>query len=166
MQHALVTYFVGEKRWSLVFVALGVAAQAAAFAVWRGAGPFRGAALPLAGVALIELAVGGTVFLRTDAQVAQLEDQLRREPGAFHAAETARMTGIMRSFTVIKTVEIALLGVAVALLLACRPPAFAAGVGLGLLLQAGVTLAADVVAEHRGRIYLEAVKGAPTTPVP
>jgi hypothetical protein len=158
MQDALVTYFTGEKRAGVFFLVLALAALAAAVALWRGAGPFRGAALPLAAVALGQLAVGGTLVARTDRQMAALAAQLESDPRAFQADETARMDRIMTSFRWIVAVEVVLLCAAVALLLSFHAPSLAAGIGLGLLLQASATLAFDVVAVHRNRTYQDAVR--------
>jgi len=159
MTHDVLTaYFAGEKRESIVFIALGIVAIAAAMTLWRGAGAFRGAAWPLAIVAVIQIVVGASIFFRTDAQVASLTTQLENDRDAFHHDESARMDKVMASFRLYKAIEIALLAAGVLLVVMTRPPAIAAGVGLGLLLQASVMLAADVVAEHRGAVYVAAMR--------
>jgi hypothetical protein len=75
-------------------------------------------AWPLAAVAAIQLAVGGTVLLRTDRQVAALEARLAADPAGFRDLEAARMERVMAGFRLYKTVEIALLAAGIALCLA------------------------------------------------
>lgn len=157
-QETLVAYFAGEKRESLLFIAAGAVAIVIAIVLWRGAGAFRGAAWPLIIVALIQIVVGGSIFLRTDGQVLALSAQLESDPSSFKTDERARMERVMSGFRMYKMIEIALLLTGVGLLVATRPPSIAAGVGLGLLLQASVMLAADVVAEHRARVYMQAMR--------
>lgn len=154
----LVTYFSGEKRESVAFMAIAVVAIAAALVLWRGSGPFRGAAWPLVIVAVIQLVVGGTIYFRTDGQVESLIQRLDGDPSAMQRDESARMEKVMTSFRLYKMIEVALILVAIGLLIFTRPPAIAAGVGLGLLLQASVMLTADIVAEHRGATYVAALR--------
>ncbi len=160
----LVRYFAAEKQESLLFVAAGLAALVAAALLLRGSGPYRAMAWPLAAVAAIQLAVGGTVLLRTDRQVAGLEARLAANPAGFRDLEAARMERVMAGFRLYKAVEIALLAAGIALCLAFprREGWYAAGIGL--LVQAALMLVLDLFAEKRGRDYLDAVArlgGAP-----
>jgi hypothetical protein len=121
-------------------------------------------AWPLAAIAAIQLAVGGTVLLRTDRQVAALEARLAADPVGFRAEEGARMERVMGGFRLYKAVEIALLaaGIGLALAFPRREGPYAAGIGL--LVQAALMLVLDLFAEKRGRNYLDAIArlgGAP-----
>jgi hypothetical protein len=115
-------------------------------------------AIPLVLIALIQIGVGGSVYLRTDGQVAALSAQLAKEPAAYVSAETARMEKVMAGFRTYKVVEIAIfaLGVALSYAFARRPMAYSAGIGC--ILQASAMLVADLFAEHRGQAYLDAVR--------
>jgi hypothetical protein len=157
MQAAMLEYFAAEKRESLLFIAIGVIAFAIGIMIWRGAGAFRGAAYPLIAVAVIQLIVGTTVWFRTDRQVATLSGQLASDPQTYRTEEVARMVRVMSSFQLYKIIEIALIVTAIVLVVIFRPPSLLLGVGLGLLVQASLMLPADIVAEHRGQIYLDAV---------
>jgi hypothetical protein len=164
MQGALVRYFAAEKQESLLFVAAGAVALLAAALLLRGGGPYRAMAWPLLAVAVIQLAVGGSVFLRTESQVATLEARLAADPTGFRTEETQRMRRVMAGFRLYKAVEIALLaaGIALALAFPRREGPYAAGIGL--VVQAALMLVLDLFAEKRGRDYLEAVArlgGAP-----
>ena len=164
MQGAVIRYFAAEKQESLLFAAAGVVALAAAALLLRGGGPYRAMAWPLAAVAVIQLAVGGSVFLRTDRQVAALEARLAADPAGFRAEEAARMDRVMAGFRLYKAVEIALLaaGIGLALAFPRREGWYAAGIGL--LAQASLILVLDLFAEKRGRDDLDAIArlgGAP-----
>jgi hypothetical protein len=159
MHAVLLRYFAAEKQESLLFVAAGVAALAISAFLLRGGGPYRGMILPLAAVALIQLGVGGSVYLRTDRQVAGLSAQLERVPAVYRSEETARMEKVLSGFRLYKTVEIALLaaGIGLALLFPRRDLPYSAGIGL--VSQASLMLVLDLFAERRAREYLDALAG-------
>jgi hypothetical protein len=158
---AIVTYFTAEKRESLLFLLVGLAAIAASVVLWRTGSPYRGMAYPLVAIALIQIVVGGTVYFRMDAQVATLHRQLASDPPAYVAAELPRMEKVRKSFTVYKAIEIALLGLGLAgfFLLRDRQTLYAGS--LGLILQSAMMLALDLVAERRADIYMDQIRRLP-----
>jgi len=151
-------YFAAEKSESLLFLIVGVVALCLAGVLFRHQGAPRGAAYPLAAVALIQIVVGGTVYFRTDGQVGALRQQLDADPGAFRAVEEARMRVVTRNFRMYKALEIVLIAVGIALA-SRRGGDVAYGVGLGLFGQASLMLALDLVAERRAALYLDGVRG-------
>jgi hypothetical protein len=157
MREAMLEYFQAEKQEALLFLAAGLVALVASALLLRGAGPWRAMAWPLGAVALIQVAVGGGVFLRTDGQAAALVQVLERDPASYRAQESARMERVMSSFRAYKALEVLLLaaGVALTLLFPHRQALLAAGIGL--ILQPAFMLVLDLFAEHRGRAYLEAL---------
>jgi hypothetical protein len=158
MQSQLLRYFTEEKAESALFVAVGVVAIAVSVWLWRTGSAYRGMAYPLIGVALIQLVVGGTVFLRTEGQVAALTAQLASAPAAYQAAEVARMEVVMRGFALYKVIELVLFAVGVALTYAFRQRETLYAVGVGLVVQSSLMLVADLFAERRGDVYLEQVR--------
>jgi hypothetical protein len=158
MQAQLLEYFAEEKAESLLFVIAGVLALGASVWLWRTGSSYRAMAFPLVAVALIHLVVGGSVYLRTDGQVAALSTQLAQAPAAFQAAELTRMGVVMRNFALYKVIELVLLAAGVAMTYAFRHREALYAVGIGLVIQAGVTLVADLFAEKRGDTYLAAVR--------
>ena len=91
MQNQLLSYFAEEKAESALFVLMGVVALGASVWLWRTGSSYRGMMWPLGLIALIQLGVGGAVYLRTDGQVAALTAQLASAPAAYQVAEVARM---------------------------------------------------------------------------
>ena len=163
MLAAMLQYFAAEKRESMVFMGVGLVAFAAGYFLLRDGGVFRSAAYPLIIVAIIQLIVGSTIYFRTDGQVETLSAQLASEPQAYRTDETARMVRVMSSFRLYKILEIVLIIVALFLLAVFRLPSSAVGIGAGLLLQASIMLVADIVAENRGQLYLDAVSRLTST---
>jgi hypothetical protein len=155
---ALVRCLSAERAESVVLLGCAAAAALAAAALVTLRSPFRAMAWPLVAVGLIQLVVGGTIFLRTPGQRERLVRQLGASPAAYRSDETARMTRVQRRFVIYKRIEIALLaaGLAFASIDAYGRTLYA--VGMGLILEAGLMLALDLRAERRGARYLEMVK--------
>jgi hypothetical protein len=55
-------------------------------------------AIPLVLIALIQIVVGGSVYLRSDAQLTGLSAQLQTNPQVVKLEETARMQTVMKTF--------------------------------------------------------------------
>jgi hypothetical protein len=161
MQSQLLRYFAEEKAESAIFVLMGVVALGVSVWLWRTGSSYRGMMWPLGLIALIQLGVGGAVYLRTDGQVAALTAQLSSAPGAYQAAEVARMEVVMRSFALYKVIELVLFAVGVGLTYAFRNRETLYAVGIGLVLQSSLMLVADLFAEKRGDEYLEQVRALP-----
>jgi hypothetical protein len=159
MHVAIIRYFTAEKRESLLFMLVGMAAVVAAIFLWRTGSSFRGMGYPLVAIGLIQIVVGGTVYFRTDAQRLGLHKQLASEPRAYVAAETPRMAKVQHGFVVYRWVEISLLALSVLgfFLLRGRQTLWASS--LGLMLQSAVMLAMDFFAERRAEVYVERIRG-------
>ena len=157
MREAMLTYFHAEKQEALLFLLVGVAALLASGLLLRGDGPWRSMAWPLTAVAAIQVVVGLTVFLRTDAQLAGLVASLASDPVAYRTEELARMSRVMSSFRVYGVIELVLIaaGVALSALNPGRQSLYA--IGVGLVIQASFMLVLDLFAAQRGRAYLEAI---------
>jgi hypothetical protein len=150
-------YFVGETQESMLFILAALLALGLAVWLWTHGHRLRFMALPLVVVALMQLVVGVTIFARTDAQVANLSAQLASSPTEFKQTETERMQKVMANFKMYKTVELALLVVGTCLIAFFAKWDAATGMGIGLVVQAGFTLALDLFAEARGEAYLRAL---------
>lgn len=152
-------YFVGEKQESMLFMLVALLAMGLALWLWAHGHRLRWMALPLVVVALMQGVVGISIFARTDAQLAKLSTQLVSAPAEFKQAETERMQTVMANFRLYKSVELALLVLGACLIAFVSKWDTATGVGIGLVLQAGSTLALDLFAEARGEAYLRALAG-------
>jgi hypothetical protein len=155
----MTNYFVGEKQESVLFILAALVAMGLAIWLWTNGHRLRFMALPLVVVALMQLVVGVTIFTRTDAQVAKLSTQLASSPTEFKQAETERMQTVMANFKLYRTVELLLLLLGACLIAFLSKWDAATGIGIGLVVQAGFTLALDLFAEARGVDYLRALAG-------
>lgn len=152
-------YFKAEKYESVFFIAIGLIAIALSIYFWRSLQvPFyKGAAIPMTVVALIQLTVGMTIFVRSPKDIERVEKIIATEKTRIQTEELPRMDLVMKSFATYKYIEIALI-VAGALLFFVLKDDFWKGVGVGLLVQAGLMLALDFVAESRGSQYIQYLK--------
>lgn len=151
----LLAYFRAEKLESLVFLLLGLGAVGASAFLLLRQHPWRALALPFLLIGLIQVVVGGTVYARTERQVATLQAELQRAPEAARSTEVARMEAVMRSFQVYKAIEIAVFLLGLGLILATRRGSHLGIAGWGFVIQAVLMLGADHFAEARGRVYLQ-----------
>jgi len=154
------SYFGAEKLESLLFIIVGALAIALALLLLRRRSRLRGMALPLIAVALIQLTVGATVYLRSDAQTAQLQQQAREAPTQFKREEAARMRAVIANFELFRRIEIGLLALGMTIVVLLRNREFWFAFGLGLVLQSGFMLALDHFAEARAHSYFKAVLGS------
>jgi hypothetical protein len=158
MLNEIDTYFQAERAESLLFVAFGLLAIAAsAFLLWRyGDAMSRGLAIPLVAVGLIQLAVGGGVYMRTPSQVSALAVQAQSDPKRFKSDETTRMTTVMANFKSYKIIEVAFILIGLVVTLTVSHP-FWLGIGMAMLIQGALMLPADITAEQRGAAYNAAI---------
>jgi len=151
------SHFGAEKLQSLLFIAVGTLAIVLALRLLRRRSRLRGMAVPLIAVALIQLGLGASVYLRSDAQTARLQQQAQQAPAQFKSDEAARMRSVIANFERYRRIEIGLLALGMALVVLLRNREFWFAFGLGLVLQAGVMLALDHFAETRAHSYFKAV---------
>jgi hypothetical protein len=158
MEAAMTRYFAAERAEGALFLGCAIAAAVVSAALVAFPSPYRAMAWPLGVVGLVQIVVGGTVFLRTPGQVARLTGQLRSSPSAYQAAEATRMRRVQRGFALYKRIEIGLLAIGLALASIEGYGRTLYAVGMGLMLEAGLMLFLDLRAERRGHRYLEMVK--------
>lgn len=155
----MTSYFTAEKQESLLFVLVGLLAIGVAAWLWMNGHRLKSMAYPLVAVALLQIVVGASVYMRTDTQFAALNQQLSTSPLEFKAEETQRMNVVMKNFNLYKRVEMILLVLGLLLIAFAQKYDLATGIGAGLMLQAAFTLCLDMFAEARGNDYLAALGG-------
>lgn len=156
----IASYFSAEKLAALLFMLVGAAAIAGALWLLHRRSAWRGMAAPLVAVALIQLVVGGTVALRSDAQSARLQRLQRTDLAQFRAEELPRMKTVLTRFERYKAIELGLLAAGMALVVLLRNRQFWLAFGFGLVLQSGLMLTLDFFAQLRAHSYFKAILGA------
>jgi uncharacterized membrane protein HdeD (DUF308 family) len=156
-------YFTAEKQESLLFVIIGIAAilAAIAFFFFIRSAFFKGAAVPLLVIGLMQLVVGITVYNRSDGDRVRNVYAYDMNPGELKEKEIPRMEKVNRNFVIYRWVELALLvtGMVLSMVYGQNPGrSFWYGFGIALALQAGVILVADYFAEKRGLEYYKGLQ--------
>ena len=154
-------YFIAEKQESLLFLIVGIAAIALAvvfyFFIKTNPSFFRGAAIPLVAIGIVQCVVGYTVYSRSDKQRVDIAYNIGMEPAAFtKQTELPRMEKVMKNFIIYRYVEILLALAGLGLFLYFtngETKIFWKGLGLTLATQALLMLGADHFAEKRGLFY-------------
>lgn len=155
----IVDYFNGEQQESYLFIAAGLVSMMLAYYGFMVADDtlYFGAAVPLAGIGLIELIVGGSIAAKTNKQIKTLLETREASPSTFKADELSRMEVVMKNFKIYRTIEQVLFiaGLIFMILgLTDKISRYMAGVGIGLMLQSSVMLFLDLFAELRGKEYI------------
>ena len=158
MMNNMNSYFVAEKQESVIFIAVGLLALGISVWLWLNGHRLKSMAYPLVVIGLMQIVVGGTVYLRSDSQVSTLSAQMQLNPWVLKAEETTRMQTVMKNFSIYKGIEMLLLIIGVGMIAFLQRHDMAAGIGVGLVLQAALTLTLDIFAEARGADYLSAVQ--------
>lgn len=154
-------YFIAEKQESLLFIIAGIIAILLAVFFWffiKGNPSFyKGLAIPLIVLGLLQTVVGFSVYSRTDKQKADIAYNIGMEPVSFvKQTELPRMKKVMKNFVIYRWMEIVFIIAGLILIFLFRINAdksFWYGLGIALALQGVFMLGADYFAENRGKEY-------------
>ena len=159
---AVEQYFQGEKIEALVFI-LPIGLASLVFGAWLltdGPSSFtRGVAAPFLVMGLLLTTVGGVVGYRTPVQVAQLEQGLQKDARSALTAESERMEKVNQAWNKYLALW-ALMGVLGLGLRFATKADFSQGLGIALVLFAGIGLMIDGFAERRAQVYASVLQGA------
>ena len=164
-------YFIAEKQESLLFLIVGIVAVLLAVVCWffikSNPNFFKGAAIPLLAIGLIQMVVGYSVYSRTDKQKADIAYNIGMEPVSYvKQTEQPRMKTVMTNFIIYRWVEIAFIITGLILIFIFRLNAdksFWYGFGVALAIQAIIMLGADYFAEKRGKLYVNELEKIATS---
>jgi hypothetical protein len=145
-------YFSGEKQESLLFLIVGIVAVLLAVVFWffikTNPSFFKGFAIPLLAIGLIQMVVGYSVYSRTDKQQKDIAYNMGMEPVNYiKSTELPRMKSVMKNFVIYRWVEIAFIiaGIVLIFLYRSNPgKTFWYGLGIALALQAVIMLGAMI----------------------
>ncbi|MBI1781308.1 MAG: hypothetical protein HYR66_08055 [Sphingobacteriales bacterium] len=154
-------YFMAEKQESLLFLIIGIAAVLLSvvffFVMKTNPSFYKGAAIPLLLIGLMQVTVGYTVWARSDKQRLDVAYKMGMDSiGCTKNEELPRMKIVNGNFVIYRYTEIALAITGIVLLLAFRNnggKAFWFGLGITLAIQSLIMLGADYFAEKRAHLY-------------
>ncbi len=149
-------YFNAEKQESILFVLVGITAIAFAlyFLFFQKESLYKGMAYPLIAVALLQILVGGSVWIRSPKDLERVEQFVRSSSEQIEKAEIPRMKVVMKNFIVYRYVEIGLLIFGLLAMFYFGNNLFLKGIGIGLFSQSALMLSLDFFAERRGADYI------------
>jgi K+ transporter len=159
-------YFIAEKQESLLFLIIGIMAILLAIGFWffikTNPSFYKGAAIPLLAIGIIQSAVGYNIYTRTDKQKSNIAYNIGVDPVSYtKQVELPRMKTVMKNFVIYRWVEIVLIitGLVLIFLFRSNPDkTFWYGLGITLTIQATIMLGADYFAEQRGGVYTKELK--------
>lgn len=153
-------YFYAEKHESFLFLFLGLMGViGGALLLLTGNPLFKGIAIPLILIGVIQFIVGATIYFRTDKQFSTLQQLVQTDACKYKNNEIQRMNKVNRSFDIYKIIEIVLLLAGIALCIFYRQRSnLLLGIGIGLSVQSLLCLILDFFAENRAHVYTEQIR--------
>ncbi len=151
----LETYFNSERAGGLLFTIIGTLAIGVAIWSWRHGSFWRGAAWPLAAVALIQISVGLSYWWRSPDDLQRVQHIVAHAQERIAGEEVPRMQAVLKSYAISLRIEMVVLAAGLALLIVASRGSGWQGAGVGLAVQAGLVLLLDSLAERRAQTYLE-----------
>ncbi len=151
MNEAIAAYFGGEKSGGLVLAIAGAVMLVTAIVFFPAKFELRSFAITAGVWSLLQLGIGIGLFVKTDSQVAALQ---AAERAAMVATEVPRMEKVQRNFVIIEVVWVVMIIGGALIGWRMKENVTASGIALAFVINAGVLLAFDVVAERRGATYL------------
>lgn len=153
-------YFQAERIESLVFIIIGATAIVSGFYFLLVVNSkfYNGLSWPLIFIAVIQIFVGTIIYFRSPTDSKRVINFAQNSPKNIRNLEIPRMEKVMTQFKLYRYIEMGLIVLGLVLFLIASPTGFWKGVGLGIIIQAGLMLIADSFAENRGQHYLEYLK--------
>jgi dipeptide/tripeptide permease len=151
-------YFIAEKHESLVFLVIGVAVIVLALIFYFTAKTqiYRGAALPLLILGLMQAVAGYTVLIRSDDQRISQVYAYDMNPDQLKTIELTRMRKVKTNFLIYRWIEIGafITGLILIILFSKLPlKAYWLGFGITFTIMAAELFIADFIAEKRADHY-------------
>jgi len=151
-------YFIAEKQESLVFLIIGLAAIGLALIFYFIVKTqlYRGAALPLLILGLVQAIAGYSVYVKSDDQRIGQVYAYDMNPDQLRTVELTRMRKVQSHFRIYRLIEIGVMlaGLTLVFLFRSQPDKnFWLGLGITLFLMAAELFCADFIAEKRAIQY-------------
>jgi hypothetical protein len=170
-KNAIEQYFTAEKNESLLFIIIGF--TSISFSIFGylfyKTQAWKGAAIPLIVIGLIQLAVGYTVYKRSDDDRMRLVYAYDMNPSEIQKSELPRMNIVNKNFVTYRLIEIALVVVGLFMIFynsffalseykQKETYSFSYGLGIALAIQAIIMLGSDFFAARRAITYTQQIR--------
>ena len=156
---AIFVYFSAEKTGALIKFFFASAALIGALYFYRRHEIAKGFCYVAIFVFISQVIVGGTIYFRTDAQVAALQGLIASDSAAFLAQEKLRMAEVVADFSTYRALQISivLLGAVLVAISRRRHMPRIQGAGAAFMLLGAMLFLMDLLAAQRAAIYLNAL---------
>lgn len=165
-KNAIEQYFTAERNESLLFVIIGlISISLSVFGYFfYKTQAWKGAAIPLIVIGFIQLAVGYTVYKRSDDDRMRLIYAYDMNPNEIKKSELPRMNIVNKNFVTYRIVQIVLMIAGFLMIFynsffalpeykQANDYSFSHGLGIALVIQAIIMLGSDFFAERRALKY-------------
>ncbi len=150
-------YFTEEKIQLLFVIILGIMSilLASTFLFIIKYSFFKGLAIPLLLIGVIQLTAGIIVYNRTPKDLERVQQFVKQSNDNIKTIELPRIEKVIQDFVIYKWIEVILIitGMILWVIFKDSYQTFWKGLALGLLIQASVMLSLDLVAEKRAKNY-------------
>lgn len=151
-------YFIAEKQESLVFLVIGMTAMLIALIFYFATKTqvYKGAALPLLILGLVQAIAGYTVYVKSDDQRVSQVYAYDMNPDQLKTVELTRMRKVKTNFQIYRWIEISVFFLGLVLIILFRNQemkSFWLGFGITVTLMAAELFTADFIAEKRAIQY-------------
>ena len=154
----VITYFTEEKIQNLFCMILGSLSVILAllFLSIIKYSFYKGMAIPLLLFGVLQATLGTVAFKRSTNDLERVQVMMEQQPERIETEELYRMQTVLQHFQVYQWIEIVLIAAGLVLYLKFykSPSTFWKGLGLGLVLQASVTLGLDTIGHRRAERYV------------
>ncbi|MEQ8325321.1 MAG: hypothetical protein RID18_00175 [Cytophagales bacterium] len=153
------TYFNGEKLQCIagaVFSLIGIAASV--YFLFLQKPVLKGLAYAIIPLSILLLIICIGVIVRTPKDLARLTTYQEENPKNIQIEEIPRMEKVMKSFGIVKKVELAFFLIGTVLTAIFWRNELIKGIGIGLIIMGVCLYAFDHIAESRGKMYVQLLK--------
>lgn len=158
-------YFNVEKLGGLLISLIGITAFfGASYFLFFAAAPdlfYKGMAWPLLIVAFVQVGVGVFIYWRSPRDIKRVETYFHTQPDKLITDELPRIKKVFKDFVFYVRIQVTLCVVGVFMIIFTHSTSdLLMGIGVGLLVQGGIMLMFDYLAERRAGEYCRSLEQA------
>ena len=156
-------YFYGEKMQCLMGLGMALIslAMAVSFLIFFRTDFLKGMAYPFLFIPTILLVICLGIVLRTSKDINRVNGYYEHQPALIQTQEIPRMEKVLKSFKIVKIVEVCLAVLGLGFLIFASTKPIFRGAGLGLFIQAALMYIFDYFVHERGKIYWDFLQTSP-----
>lgn len=156
---SILKYFEGERLQCIIGVVISVSCiSASVYFLFLNKPVFKGVAFSFLPLSLFLLIICVAVIVRTPKDIERVTTFYEEQPASIQSEELPRMEKVMKSFAIIKKVEIGIFLIGLVLAFIFWNNELIKGIAIGLIIQGFVLYLFDYAAESRGAPYVEFLK--------